>query len=110
MLLDKILELFMTYMHMRSSIQDACVCKLRMSRAGCASLQETGRGSLTDIEKVLSRREANAWMRFLDCLRLESCITQSPSSAQFSQDTAYVVLLFYVHGKHLRSCRDGQLI
>ena len=21
-----------------------------------------------------------------------------------------VVLLFYVHGKHLRSCRDGQLI
>ena len=23
--------------------------------------------------------------------------------------TAVVVLLFYVHGKHLRSCRDGQL-
>ena len=22
---------------------------------------------------------------------------------------AVVVLLFYVHGKHLRSCRDGQL-
>ena len=22
---------------------------------------------------------------------------------------ADVVLLFYVHGKHLRSCRDGQL-
>ena len=21
----------------------------------------------------------------------------------------HVVLLFYVHGKHLRSCRDGQL-
>ena len=21
-----------------------------------------------------------------------------------------VVLLFYVHGKHLRSCRDGQLV
>ena len=21
----------------------------------------------------------------------------------------YVVLLYYVHGKHLRSCRDGQL-
>ena len=21
----------------------------------------------------------------------------------------FVVLLFYVHGKHLRSCRDGQL-
>ena len=23
--------------------------------------------------------------------------------------TVHVVLLFYVHGKHLRSCRDGQL-
>ena len=23
--------------------------------------------------------------------------------------SSYVVLLFYVHGKHLRSCRDGQL-
>ena len=23
--------------------------------------------------------------------------------------TGLVVLLFYVHGKHLRSCRDGQL-
>ena len=22
---------------------------------------------------------------------------------------AFVALLFYVHGKHLRSCRDGQL-
>ena len=25
------------------------------------------------------------------------------------QDVVVVVLLFYVHGKHLRSCRDGQL-
>ena len=25
------------------------------------------------------------------------------------RNTDYVVLLFYVHGKHLRSCRDGQL-
>ena len=24
-------------------------------------------------------------------------------------DVVVVVLLFYVHGKHLRSCRDGQL-
>ena len=26
-----------------------------------------------------------------------------------SQRVVVVVLLFYVHGKHLRSCRDGQL-
>ena len=25
------------------------------------------------------------------------------------QIVAFVALLFYVHGKHLRSCRDGQL-
>ena len=25
------------------------------------------------------------------------------------EDNIFVVLLFYVHGKHLRSCRDGQL-
>ena len=25
------------------------------------------------------------------------------------QPVVFVVLLFYVHGKHLRSCRDGQL-
>ena len=25
------------------------------------------------------------------------------------ENVSFVVLLFYVHGKHLRSCRDGQL-
>ena len=31
--------------------------------------------------------------------------------SEFSQpaNVVVVVLLFYVHGKHLRSCRDGQL-
>ena len=27
----------------------------------------------------------------------------------FTHGDVVVVLLFYVHGKHLRSCRDGQL-
>ena len=27
----------------------------------------------------------------------------------FNRIIVVVVLLFYVHGKHLRSCRDGQL-
>ena len=33
------------------------------------------------------------------------------SVAKFSNNAAVVVvvLLFYVHGKHLRSCRDGRL-
>ena len=29
--------------------------------------------------------------------------------ARFNDCMQVVVLLFYVHGKHLRSCRDGQL-
>ena len=28
---------------------------------------------------------------------------------KFQDSIVVVVLLFYVHGKHLRSCRDGQL-
>ena len=27
----------------------------------------------------------------------------------YQDDVVVVVLLFYVHGTHLRSCRDGQL-
>ena len=27
----------------------------------------------------------------------------------YQDDVVVVDLLFYVHGKHLRSCRDGQL-
>ena len=31
------------------------------------------------------------------------------SSSLFICSIVVVALLFYVHGKHLRSCRDGQL-
>ena len=34
----------------------------------------------------------------------------SPSFNEYTCIIVVVVLLFYVHGKHLRSCRDGQLI
>ena len=32
-----------------------------------------------------------------------------PASTYIHTYIVVVVLLFYVHGKHLRSCRDGQL-
>ena len=32
-----------------------------------------------------------------------------PSSTKGTGFVVVVALLFYVHGKHLRSCRDGQL-
>ena len=36
-------------------------------------------------------------------------LNHSPYKAD-TEDLLFVVaLLFYVHGKHLRSCRDGQL-
>ena len=31
------------------------------------------------------------------------------AALEFFPKVVVVVLLFYVHGKHLRSCRDGQL-
>ena len=34
---------------------------------------------------------------------------QSIVLAALSEINVVVALLFYVHGKHLRSCRDGQL-
>ena len=33
----------------------------------------------------------------------------SKKTSRYFYSSVVVVLLFYVHGKHLRSCRDGQL-
>ena len=41
-----------------------------------------------------------------DAQPLEHKSTANPSNQTV---VAIVVLLFYIHGKHLRSCRDGQL-
>ena len=38
----------------------------------------------------------------------EPCAKYQNPSSSHSQDVD-VVLLFYIHGKNLRSCRDGQL-
>ena len=35
--------------------------------------------------------------------------SNSRISILFENNVVVVALLFYVHGKHLRSCRDGQL-
>ena len=40
------------------------------------------------------------------CMREDVLCTLKNS---FNAQGFLVVLLFYVHGKHLRSCRDGQL-
>ena len=63
-------------------------------------------------------------MLTLSILKKRLVVDQFPESLFFlcfslvpvNQQTSYVsgfvvvvVLLFYVHGKHLRSCRDGQL-
>ena len=51
------------------------------------------------------------YMQFIfDC----SCIETDTGRPAYSETLSLhkntvVVLLFYVHGKHLRSCRDGQL-
>ena len=45
--------------------------------------------------------ELNHWKRCVNIVRLLSSLS--------GQLVVVVALLFYVHGKHLRSCRDGQL-
>ena len=42
-------------------------------------------------------------------LRERSSITLLVFRVAYVCFVVVVVLLFYVHGKHLRSCRDGQL-
>ena len=42
------------------------------------------------------------------CCRRRLSVT-STFSNDISDFVVVVALLFYVHGKHLRSCRDGQL-
>ena len=47
---------------------------------------------------------------FYDPFTYNPLIAQLLPVLKISQnDVVVVVLLFYVHGKHLRSCRDGQL-
>ena len=57
-------------------------------------------------QKYLSMKlcgENNSLLRNLEVFGL---VTRSSPAETVD---AVVVLLFYVHGKHLRSCRDGQL-
>ena len=42
--------------------------------------------------------------------RISVCnVTENCLSMAYIVVVVVVVLVFYVHGKHLRSCRDGQL-
>ena len=57
------------------------------------------------------RQKLYAIFVFLSAIGLRStqCIMQSYSPFLCISVVVVVVLLFYVHSKHLRSCRDGQL-
>ena len=48
---------------------------------------------------------------YSDVLRRRTDVCFATLSPIFEDEmvVVVVVLLFYVHGKHLRSCRDGQL-
>ena len=44
------------------------------------------------------------------CFKLYGTLPKYSAKYKLSLERKFsVVLLFYVHGKHLRSCRDGQL-
>ena len=42
-------------------------------------------------------------------LKISSSLAGSNTRSRIIINFVVAVLLFYVHGKHLRSCRDGQL-
>ena len=48
-------------------------------------------------------------LRTIDKISSLSCQKVADSITSSKMGCWLVVLLFYVHGKHLRSCRDGQL-
>ena len=72
---------------------------------------------------LLSEKVCHHLLFEVFCLDLINCIIESVTALncgslrkglgftlKFKSDFIVVVaLLFYVHGKHLRSCRDGQL-
>ena len=43
------------------------------------------------------------------CSKTENAIHNLETEPNLKGEPYVVVLLFYVHGKHLRSCQDGQL-
>ena len=61
-----------------------------------------------DLSLKQIKRMIDDATRYIDHLRLELSFLAlghvSPNLISF-----FLLLLFYVHGKHLRSCRDGQL-
>ena len=57
----------------------------------------------------MSRRSVNLILIMMFSRRLEGTSPEpAPPGAKYGV-VVVVALLFYVHGKHLRSCLDGQL-
>ena len=73
-----------------------------MSDLGLTSLQQT-----RELGLKSQSEDQKSGYRYCD-----PCIgspARYPLNYRRSCVVVIVVLLFYVHGKHLRSCRDGQL-
>ena len=73
------------------------------------------RNSIKEGHKKLSNaglHKKNTISAFLILLleaNMKGCDRYTVKSEKKEKDFVVVVLLFYIHGKHLRSCRDGQL-
>ena len=75
--------------------------------------------NLVDVINPTALRKVKIVYNFIlsECNRVELCSTKPGSRSKSANDTGVqcqdidfvIVLLFYIHGKHLRSCRDGQL-
>ena len=54
------------------------------------------------------KRAKEVWIG-AQCEEIEMYLKKPNSKRAYQLAKVVVVLLFYVHGKHGRSCRDGQL-
>ena len=61
--------------------------------------------------KISNNTIVNGADTAVDCLDYHFCMICVVTNCKVDNTgkAVVVVLLFYVHGKHLRSCRDGQL-
>ena len=57
--------------------------------------------------KTTNQPSLSCLIELQECWLMNSCKQQAQNIKSYF---VVVALLFYVHGKHLRSCRDGQLI
>ena len=84
-----------------TSVMRGDLKKKRYEAEGAKEYREANRR----VRKAVKKAKED-WIG-AQCEEIETCLNKNNSKGALL--LLFVALLFYVHGKHLRSCRDGQL-